>query len=95
MSMSTDVIGIKPPDETWKKMFKAWKACKEAGSEPPLAVSAFFNDEEPDPSGVLVDLHSSSKFGVKPYCVEGAEGYEVDLTKLPKDIKILRFINSW
>ena len=26
---------------------------------------------------------------------EGRQGYRIDLTKLPKGVKILRFYNSW
>jgi len=93
--MSTTVVGIKPPDATFQKMFDAYKACEEAGVEIPKAVDKFFNGEIPDPAGVVVSLRNKPGWGVEPWEDESASGFEVDLTKLPKDIKVLRFFNSW
>ena len=32
--MSTSVVGIKPPDDTWRKMKAAWDACMAADVKP-------------------------------------------------------------
>lgn len=106
MSMSTHVIGIKPPDETWKKMKTAWEACEAAGIDPPKEVLAFFDHVKPDERGVVVDLKyfcnpesEPKKTDLHPavtkYKAEMQEGFEVDVTKLPLDVKIIRFYNSW
>ena len=96
MSMSTHVVGIKPPDAKFQKMYDAWKACEDAGVEIPAAVDKFFNGENPDPAGVIVDLDETKKgSGVTEYHDEASQGFEVDLTKIDKNIKILRFYNSW
>jgi hypothetical protein len=97
MGMSTHVVGIKPPDATWKKMKKVWDTCKDAGVDPPDQVRNFFGDESPDEAGVVVEERELQQVGALKECRphESAQGYEVDLRKLPPDIKIIRFYNSW
>jgi len=92
MGMSTYVVGIKPPDEKWMKMKAAWEACRVAKIPVPKEIRDFFNDEEPDEAGVVVTL---SKPVVKEWKDDMREGFEVDVTKLDPDIKIIRFYNSW
>ena len=91
MSMSTHVVGFRPPDETWQKMKAAWDACCLAGVNPPTPVASFFGPSGPDPSGVDVDIRTA----VKSYSDDNREGFEVDLTKLPPGLTALRFWNSW
>jgi hypothetical protein len=95
MGMNSYVQGIKPPDETFCKMYDAWDACQKAGVEPPKKVTDYFNGEDPDESGVLVGLEPSKKGPVQKYSDENREGFEVDLRKLSPDIKIIRFVNSY
>ena len=92
MSMSTMVVGIKPPDEKWKQMKAAYLACEKAGISIPDAVDEFFSGEIPDDAGVIVDDLGKA---VKSWHSDGCEGFEVTLSKLPADIKVLRFYNSW
>jgi hypothetical protein len=47
MGMSTHVVGFKPPDEKWRKMKAVWDACEAAGTDPPAAVSKFFEGDVP------------------------------------------------
>ena len=98
MSMSTRVIGIRPADGKFKDMLAAWKACEAVGERPPQKVQDFFNGEYPDPAGIFMYLDgdkSAAKYGVKPYKNEDSAGFEVELSKLPPDIKIIRCVNSW
>lgn len=89
MSMSTHVVGFRPPDEKWQQMKKVWDACKAAGITIPREVIEFFNDCDPDPAGVEVGiLHSE-------WANNSSSGYEVDIRKLPKDVTVIRFFNSW
>lgn len=92
MGVSTKVIGIKPADEKYKQMKKIWDSCNEAGIDVPGEVEEFFNFEEPDNSGIRVELKKDVAYDYSGYA---EAGIEVDLSKLPKDIKILRFVNSW
>lgn len=91
MSMNTYVIGIRPPDEKFRKMLDAYKACSDAGIEPPDEVLDFFEGETPDPKGVHLEITSAES----KWAEDAAEGIEVDLSKLPKDVSIIRFVNSW
>lgn len=91
MGMSTHVVGIKPPNEYWKKMKAAWDACMEADVIPPQEVEEFFDGEPPDEKGVVVDL---GEFKEK-YKGEAEEGYEININNLPDGVEIIRFYNSW
>jgi len=93
MGMSTSVIGIRPSDDKFKKMYKAYMACEELGIEPPDIVRAFFENDTPDEKGVVVWL--DEHICCQEYTNDYQQGYEVYLDKLPKDIKIIRFVNSY
>ncbi len=99
MSRSTYIKGCRPPDAKWSKMKAAYDACQLAGVAVPDEVEKFFNGEPPDPSGVevaLMDYGNAKKRGiVTAYRDDAREGYEVDVTKLPKDVTLIRFVNSW
>jgi hypothetical protein len=72
-------------------MKNVWDACKRARIEVPLEVQAFFNDEPPDPKGVRISLADCTTQWKAPE----AEGYEVDLTQVPSNVKFIRFYRSW
>ena len=96
MSMSTHVIGFKPPDDIWKKMKAVWESCQEAGVEPPEKVSIFFDYEPPDEAGVEISERDLEKAGaIREYREEMRDGYEILIDKLPKDVKIIRVYNSY
>jgi hypothetical protein len=92
--MSTSVIGIKPPDAKWKKMKAARDACLAVGATLPTEIRDFFEDGKPDELGVVVRQRDLGD-AVREWKEDMASGYEVDLTKLPKDVTILRFSNRW
>ena len=89
MSMSTHVVGIRPPDSDWKKMKAIWDACEAANVHPPDAVLKFFDFTTPDAKGVLVDLKP------REWSADGQAGLEVDISTLPPGVKTIRFYNSW
>ena len=93
MSMSSGVVAFRPADEEWKRMKKVWDACKEANISPPDEVVDFFNDEFPDKNGVRIDIERTEC--CKKYSADMMDGFEVDITKLPKGVKIIRFYNSY
>jgi hypothetical protein len=94
--MSTHVIGFRPPDERWLQMKKIWESCINAGIDPPAEVESFFGEDGgPDPAGVVIDLDNTgciTEYSDADLC---QDGIEIDVRKLPKDIYILRFINSY
>jgi len=90
--MSTHVVGFKPADAKWKKMKAVWDACEDAGTLIPESVEEFFGNEPPgDRPGMTVDIEKA----VTAWGDECSTGYEVDVTKLPKDVTVIRFFNSW
>ncbi len=91
MGMSSHVIGFKPPDEKWKKMQAIYNACEAAGVTIPKEVGEFFDYSPPDLAGVEVKIpvHESSN---SRSC---SDIYEVYLKDIPKDVTIIRFINSY
>jgi len=95
VSMSTQVIGlIKQDEEKYQQMYKVYQACIDADIELPDTVIGFFNlDEydEPDPGGVRIDISAA----VEEWSDESSMGYQVVVAKLPKDVTVIRFYNSW
>ena len=97
MSHSLHVVGFKPPDEKWKKMKQVYDACVKAGVELPISVDKYFGPKVPDSSGVEVELAGfvTNHESVRDYKEDMENGFEVDLSKLPKDVTILRFFVSY
>lgn len=97
MSMSTRVVAFKPPGEKWQQMKAVWDACATAGIEALRQVEEYFNEEPPDPAGVEIDRGELIQCGALRDWNDGphANGYEVDVTRLPKDVTVIRFYNSW
>lgn len=95
-SASLHLVGFKPPDETWEKMRQVWNACIDAKVPVPRDVEKFFGGEHPDPAGVEVRLGHHYGYDAKTDhpCVTVLEGtsmgLEIDVGKLPSDIKIIR-----
>jgi len=58
MSMSSHVVGFRPPDEKWKAMKAIWDACVIQCVDIAKQVTEFFGmtDGDPDPSGASVDI---------------------------------------
>ena len=96
MSMSKHIIGIKPPDDKWLAMKAAYNACILAKISVPDEVTRFFNGDEPDALGVQVRQSTLIASGaVTDYSADMKDGFEIDITKLPKDVKIIRVYNSY
>lgn len=93
MGMSTHVIGFKPPDKDWKRMKQVWDSCTAAGIDPPKEVLDFFEGAPPDDAGVEVDLEGAGV--IKEWSDDSCAGYDVDVAKLPPDVKVVRFYNAW
>ncbi len=93
MGMSTYIIGYKPPDKKWNEMKEVWDSCEKANIDIPEEVLDFFEGETPTDLGVEVNLE-------KLDCVQEVkedmrEGFQVDITKIPKDVKYIKFVNSY
>lgn len=91
MSMGSYIVGFCKPDEQFQKMVAVYNACKEAHVDLPEEVSDFFDDTEPDASGMEIDIRDS----VEEWSGDMSEGFEIDISKLPKNVKYIRFYNSY
>jgi hypothetical protein len=94
MGMSTSVVGIKPADSKWRQMKAIWDACEAAEVQVPNEVGHYFGWEEPDDEGVRIDIaeDKNAVIGIGQYN-EG--GFIIYLDRLPEDVKIIKFENSW
>lgn len=92
MSTSAHIVGFRPADEKWNKMKATWLACENAGVPIPQEVEAFFGHESPgDKPGAEVEI----KAAMREWKDEYRQGFEVDITKLSPDVKVLRFYKAW
>jgi hypothetical protein len=89
--MSIHIVGFREPDDEWRKMKAAYDACEAAGIEIPPEIDRFFDGEKPDERGIEIDLEPHTK----EFHTEAALGYEIEVADIPKQIKVLRFYNSW
>ena len=72
-------------------MKAAYDACRDAGVSPPSDIWDFFDGEAPTDNGMEVEIDEA----LSEYSEDSSSGYDLDLSKLPKGIKIIRFYNSW
>ena len=92
MSMSTSVYGFREPDEKWKKMKEVYDVCKKNKVEIPEEVNEFFNFEPPSDEGIEVRLDHI----YEPYRPNDcSDGFKIEISKLPKNIKYICFVNSY
>ena len=90
MGMYLTVKGVRLPDAEWKKMKSVYDVCKLADIEPPDEVVSFFDGEEPDADGVVVNLTSHKS--VTEYTTEYTSGFDILIEDLPEAIKIIRCV---
>ncbi len=92
MSISTHVIGFRPPDAEWHRMKAVVDACHNAKIDVPDNVWKFFNYQEPDETGISMDLE-----GIAVEWSDGdmCSGLEIDLNDIPSSITTIRFYNSY
>lgn len=96
MGMSTHVVAFRPPDSKWERMRAAYEACTAAGIRPPAQVEKYFEGLPPDPNGVLIDEDMLVNAGaLRSWEGDAAQGWEIDTAKLPEDVTVVRFYNSW
>jgi hypothetical protein len=101
MSVGYYVVGVKPPTEEYAKRVAVWQACEAAGVEIPDEVDDFFGGEEPDPTGMVVDLGWVDDRKPRHECAtewmahEGEEsGLEIEIAKLPEGVERIRVFLS-
>lgn len=92
MGMTTHIVGYRPEDEKWHQMKAVWDACVKAGTDTPHEVVRFFDGMPPESKcGLEVDISNATR----EYQTRGVGGHEVDISKLPKDVSIIRFYKAY
>jgi hypothetical protein len=89
MGMSTHVSGFREPDDQYRKMAAAWRACVDVGIDPPDEVEEFFNYDGPDDSGVEVNVPH------REWSRDMSIGVTIRVEDIPAGVTELRFWNSW
>lgn len=93
MSMHTHVSGFKPPDEKWQAYKLIWDTCKAQKVEVPKEVGDFFDWTSPNDHGMMVDISGAMVEGIPDHDMQ--ECFDIDITKLPKDVTVIRFSNNY
>lgn len=98
MGMSTHIIAFIPDtDETYQKHKKVLIACREAEVELPKATAEYFGYSYPEDCALEEKLQFKLQKGVhyRPWSSDMQEGFEIDLENIPKEVKTIRFYNSY
>ena len=95
MGMSTSVYGIRDLDGRFADLMKIKLACDDAGTSYPKEVTDYFKypseSEEYNRSEMeQIDI-SKAVSEVNSDC---SDGFKVDLSKLPGEVKAVLFVNS-
>ncbi|PWU07237.1 MAG: hypothetical protein C5B43_00655 [Verrucomicrobia bacterium] len=93
MGMCSYVVGIKTRDEKFNAMKSIWNQCIFYKIPIPKEVEEYFNDMTPDPNGVVVYI--PHKDWADPDPNNPRNGIEINVSDIPEDVKVIRFINSW
>jgi hypothetical protein len=94
MSMSTYVYGVRDLDGMFAKMMRVKKVCDTAGISYPKEVTEYFKDPGENEETIRREMETLEiKF--ERNSRNGEYIYEVQLEDLPKEVKAIRFINSW
>ncbi len=104
MSMSTFIRGVRDLDGKFASMLAVKLACEEAGVEYPQEVQNYFCGQTLEPEDYFLEpenyLRREMEFvdisaAVRKDAGKAVEGWIVDLSKLPEEVKAIRFENCW
>ena len=100
MGMSTlNVIGIRNISDKsiFDKMKKVKDACNEAKIDYPQEVKDYFGDalNYDDFQYGVEEKMLNIELPLKDWHNDSQEGYELEIKDIPKDVKTIRFYNSW
>lgn len=93
MSESYHAYAIQALDDEAQNMADIWHSCTRGGIDVPDEVVDFFEGQGPDDAGrpVKLDDHECCS----KYSDDMKTGLEIDMTKLPANVKKLRFFVSY
>ena len=99
MGMSTHVVAMRNMGHEFEKMLKVKHFCEENKVGYPYEVADYFGEFVKEDESVIRDAMAevtlSGDNGLTEFTDEYRTGYEVEIAKLPKEVKVIRFYNSW
>ena len=92
--------GFRETLEKYQDYKKVWDACEAAGIDIPDEVVNYFGDEAPDGKGIWNQVKEDREGNLDCEAIsfngrDGQDAWIVDLRKLPEDIKLIKFVNSY
>jgi len=94
--MSTHIVGVRNFDKKFKKMVAVKLACEKAGIGYPQEVTDYFRFPEESVEYLESEMREVSiDQTITRLDEDGSEVWEVELSRLPKDVKAIRFKNSY
>ena|SRR6266851_4891501 len=97
MSMSTHVSAYRDMDGEFKRMLEIHQYCREQKVSLPKEVEKYFGTWAGEDERTIREemLKININKIVREVSSNGSSGYEIDVADLPKEVKTLRFENSW
>ena len=93
MGASFSVMGCREKESNYDRMKVIYENCREMDIPVPKEVKEYFNYDEPSEHGIELDLEDLGC--AEEYSEEGEQGFIVDITTLPKDVKKIKFSVSY
>lgn len=96
MGMSTTIVGTRELDDDFKKLLKVKKACDDAGMNYPRELYDVLKYPEEKEEYLRREYESVNiDCAIKQYSEDATDVFEIDLSKLPKGVKKIKFRNSY
>ena len=83
------IRAIKPSDEKHKKMMEIYRLCRQSNIKIPNEVHGYFGDTYPSDLGVVIDHYDLPEECRKEFSRNYEQGYRIDLSSLPDDVRYL------
>lgn len=88
MGMSTHVYGIRDMDGKYKKMMEVKQFCDSRGVSYPEEVRLYFGHKT---ESEMLEMEIPST----EYLDDSSQGIEIEVKDIPKEVKTIRFVNSY
>ncbi len=100
MSMSTSVVGLRNLDIKFNDMIKLKKMCEKSKVSYPKELIEYFGknnvgESEEYLKSEMTEIEIEDEDFVSAWKAEMQEGFEIEVDKIPKEIKTIRFYNSY
>lgn len=96
MGISTHVVGMRDLGGQFARMIAAKEACEEAGVSYPKELVEYFETPGETPMYLQQKMQEVNiDVAVSEDSDDGTNSWVVDLSKLPKEVKSIKFSNSY